>query len=130
VLKWALPPIGEQHADVALLLRNAIGEESVAAMVPALWLYEVGNTLARRFPAHAKAWLSAMVKVGMEEVAPTSSWLDRTLELTRLHDVAFYDAAYHALALERGGVLVTADGRYVERAGASGSVIALGDWRP
>ena len=50
LLKWVLPSDDEPDADKALLLRAAIVNEAVRALLPALWLYEVGNTIARRFP--------------------------------------------------------------------------------
>ncbi len=104
--------------------------ETVHALVPALWLYEVGNTVARRFPTHAEAWLSALMKFGVEEAPPSPAWLAKTLELTSRHEVSFYDAAYHALALIHKGLFVTADAKYVGRAAKSGSVIALREWQP
>lgn len=130
VLKWALPSDDEPDADKALRLRAAILDETVHALVPALWLYEVGNTVARRFPTQAQAWLSALMKFGLEELPPSQAWLSKALELIRDHDVSFYDAAYHAIALLHKGVFVTADVRYIGRAAASGSVVSLQDWQP
>ena len=49
LLKWVLPCDTEPDADKALLLRAAIQDEAVDALLPALWLYEAGNTIARRF---------------------------------------------------------------------------------
>ena len=82
LLEWVLPSDDEPDADKALLLRTAILDEAVHAILPALWLYEVGNTVARRFPMHASGWLSALIKFGIEEVLPSSRWLAKTLELT------------------------------------------------
>ena len=130
LLKWVLPSEEEPDADKALLLRRAITDEAVRAMVPALWLYEVGNTIARRFPAHACAWLSAIMKFGLKEAAPSGPWLTTALELTRAHRVTFYDAAYHALALTHKGMFVTADARYAKQMAVEGSVVALSDWQP
>lgn len=130
LLKWVLPSDDEPDADKALLLRAAILEEAVRAMLPALWLYEVGNTIARRFPEQASDWLSALLKFGLEEVQPSQSWLAKTLELTRRYEVSFYDAAYHALALVHKGLFVTADSRYVNRVADIGSVVALSEWQP
>ncbi|MGH8259820.1 MAG: type II toxin-antitoxin system VapC family toxin [Steroidobacteraceae bacterium] len=130
LLKWVLPSDDEPNADNALLLREAILNDAMQALVPALWLYEVGNTAARRFPAQAPAWLSALIKFGLEESPPSQTWLAKALELTRRHQVSFYDASYHAVALLHGGVFVTADTKYVGRAVESGSVIALRDWQP
>jgi predicted nucleic acid-binding protein len=130
LLKWALPSDDEPDADKALLLRDAILDEAVRALLPALWLYEVGNTIARRFPTHALAWLSALMKFGLEEAPPSQPWLAKTLELTGRYEVSFYDAAYHALALIHNGLFVTVDTRYINRAREPGSVIALSDWQP
>ena len=130
LLKWVLPSDDEPDADKALLLRAAIQDEAVHVLLPGLWLFEVGNTIARRFPTHASAWLSALMKFGLEEASPSQPWLAKTLELTRRYEVSFYDAAYHALALIHKGLFVTADSRYVNRVTEPGSVIALSEWQP
>ena len=101
LLKWVLASEDEPDADKTLLLRGAIFADVVRVIVPPQWLYEVGNTIARRLPAHATACLSAMIKFGLPEAAPSASWLASALELTRTHRVTFYDAAYHALAISR-----------------------------
>ena len=129
LLKWVLPS-DEPDADKALLLRAAILEEAVRAILPAIWLHEAGNTIARRFPQKAVDWLSALLKFGLEEAPPSPPWLAKTLELTRRYEVSFYDAAYHALALVHKGLFVTADSRYINRVAESGSVVALSEWDP
>ena len=105
IRKWALPSGDEPNADRALLLRNAIRDDLVRAVVPSLWLYEVGNTVAPR-------------------------WLAQALELTASYPVSFHDAAYHATALIHGGVFVTADERYTATALPHGAVVNLRDWMP
>ena len=97
---------------------------------PALWLYEVGNTIARRFPTHASDWLSALMKFGLEAAPPSQSWLAKTVELTCRFDVSFYEAAHHALALLHNGLFVTGDTRYVNQVSEPGSVVALTEWHP
>lgn len=130
LLKWVLASEDEPDADKTLLLRGAIFADVVRVIVPPQWLYEVGNTIARRLPAHATACLSAMIKFGLPEAAPSASWLASALELTRTHRVTFYDAAYHALAISRNGVFVTADVRYAEQMAMDGSVVALSNGMP
>lgn len=98
--------------------------------MPSLWLYEVGNTVARRFPTHAGTWLSSLVKFGLQESPVSSRWLAQVLELTASYPVSFYDAAYHATALIHGGVFVTADERYAGTAQPHGAVVNLRDWMP
>jgi predicted nucleic acid-binding protein len=128
LLKWVLPSDEEPDTDRALLLRTAIIEEAVRAVLPGLWLYEVGNAVARRFPAHAFGWMSAMMKFDLEEAPPTTTWLTTALELTRKHEVTFYDAAYHALAIIHKGLFVTADTRYVDKVADPATVVALSAW--
>lgn len=128
ILKWVLPSDDEPDADKALLLRDAILDEKVRAFVPTLWLYEVGNTIARRFPAHAVAWLESLVKFELEESPSTRQWLAAALELTGRYNVTFYDAAYHATAIVHDGLFVTADASYVSQANEAGAMIMLHDW--
>jgi predicted nucleic acid-binding protein len=130
IVKWILPSDGEADVARAQLLRNAIVREQVAARVPSLWLYEVGNTVARRFPAEAAQWLAALAKFGFEELAVSPRWITTALELSARHGVTFYDAAYHATALVCRGVFVTADAQYVRQARAAGGVELLADWQP
>jgi predicted nucleic acid-binding protein len=128
LLKWVLPSDDQPDTDIALALRSSIVEESVRALLPTLWIYEVGNTIARRFPTCALDWMCALMKFGLEEAPPTQAWLAKTLEITVQHEVSFYDAAYHAVALIHKGVFVTADTRYVNRVADPETVIALSDW--
>jgi predicted nucleic acid-binding protein len=130
ILKWALPSSDEPDADRALLLRNSIRDNIVRAVVPSIWLYEVGNTIARRFPQHAGAWISALLKLGLEAAPVSQRWLKQVLELTDCYPVSFYDAAYHATALVHGGAFVTADERYAEHAKPHGAIVRLGEWMP
>ena len=46
ILKWVLPP-ADEAVGRALALRDAIGNDDVQALVPELWLYEIGNAVAR-----------------------------------------------------------------------------------
>lgn len=53
ILKWVLPSTDESEIESAIALRDAIVAGDVRAIVPTLWIYEVGNTLSRRFPERA-----------------------------------------------------------------------------
>ena len=128
ILKWVLPSRDEPDTARAIALRDAIVADEVDARVPALWLYEVGNTLARRFPDRAVHALRVLRRFGLAVAPPTSRWLRTALDLTAQHGVTFYDAAYHAHALTSAGVFVTADEQYVARAGSAGAIARLADW--
>lgn len=128
LLKWVLPSDDEPDTDRALQLRTSILEETVRVLVPSLWLYEVGHTVARRFPTHALPWMSALMKFELKEAPATEAWLANTIALTNKYEVTFYDAAYHAVALIHKGLFVTADIRYVNRVADPERVVALSAW--
>jgi predicted nucleic acid-binding protein len=46
------------------------------------------------------------------------------LSIAIAHSITVYDAAYAALAVQLGGFVVTADGRFVDRAGEAGLPVA------
>ena len=129
LLKWVLPGDDERDGDAALSLRDEAVAGTVELVVPQLWIYEVGNTLARRFPDQAGEMLASLVDFGLTEARLDARWITRTVALAVTCEVAFYDAAYHAVALSRGGVFVTADERYVRRAASAGSFSSLRGWQ-
>ena len=128
LLRWVLPGDEERDTDAALSLREEAIAGAVELVVPQLWIYEVGNTLARRFPAHAEQLLASLVDFHLTEVRLDSAWRAQAVSLAVTYGVSFYDAAYHATALARGGVFVTADERYVRRASEAGGVATLRRW--
>ena len=128
ILKWVLAPANEPDFERALALRDAIAAGHVQARVPALWIYEVGNMLARERPGDARRLLASLQRFGMRNAPQSSIWLGRTLELTKRYRVTFYDATYHAHAIVERGVLITADERYVSRTSEAGFVMRLSEW--
>jgi predicted nucleic acid-binding protein len=98
-------------------------------MVPTLWVYEVGNILGLKAPKVADQLLAAMVDLRMTEVTP-AAYHPSIFRLMRDHHVTFHDAAYHALAIERNAIMLTADGKYVRKAGRAGHVQRLDAWVP
>ena len=129
LLKWVLPLDDEEDGDAALSLRDEAVSGTVELVVPQLWLYEVGDTLARRFPDQAGELLASLTDFGLTEARLDLRWRTQAVSLAVTYEVAFYNAAYHAVALVHGGVFVTADERYVARASQAGSVSTLGQWR-
>ena len=129
LLKWVLPGDDEQDTDAALALRDEAAAGTLGLVVPQLWIYEVGNTLARRFPDDADELLASLTDFGLTEAKLDARWRARAVSLSVRYGVAFHDAAYHAVALGLRGVFVTADERYVRRASGAGGVSSLRLWR-
>ena len=128
ILKWVLPPTDESDVEQALRLRDAIADRLVRAVVPSLWIYELGNTLARRLPKSAEAMLDALTRFDFDIGTESRDWMHQVLDLTRRYGVTFYDAAYHALAIIHVGLFVTADERYLKQTAEAGRVKHLREW--
>ena len=98
LLKWVLPAEDEQDTDAALDLRGEAEAGTLDLVVPQLWIYEVGNTLARRFPEDAGELLASLADFRLTEAKLDARWRARAVSLSVRYGVAFYDAAYHAVA--------------------------------
>jgi len=129
ILKWVLPPEQEPHHAQGQALGEAMLNRRLSVAVPPLWYYEVGNILIRRYPEHAAQDLSDLRKqLALFEQAMTPAWQSRILDLAARYRVTFYDAAYHALAIVREGVFVTADEKYLQAVTGEPHVMHLKDW--
>lgn len=126
IIKWVVPPDNEAHVEQALALRQEIAWKNRPVRLPALWFYEVGNILARRYPEQAQAQMVGLLALGMEEQA-VAPLLEPALELVRRYGVTFYDASYHATALVNDGLFITSDQRYLEKAAAAGHILHLAE---
>ena len=129
LLKWILPVEDQADTVAALSLREAAVAGAITLVVPQLWIYEVGNTLARRFPEQADDLLASLVDFQLAEARLDARWRRQAVSLACAYGETFYDAAYHALALVHRGVFVTADERYVRRAADAGSLALLRHWK-
>ena len=125
VLKWVLPPGDEPHAEEARRLLADFVTGDVDLVVPSLWYFEVGNAVARRLPAHAARILEALRGLSLPQAEPNSEWEATALDLVATYGVTFYDAVYHALAIQQAGTLVSGDGKYRKRVKGAGSLAAL-----
>ena len=63
-----------------------------------------------------------------QELPTTDADYVRAMELSHRLNQHLFDALYHAVALERGAVLVTADERYHTAAAAEGAILRLSDF--
>ena len=129
ILKWGLSSSDEQDRDLALALKESWLSGACDLIVPSLWIYEVGNILSMKRPAEAEALLQAIIDLDLEETSPTL-YLTPILRLIRKFKVTFYDAAYHGLAIERGGLMLTCDEAYIRKTQSAGHAALLSNWPP
>ena len=127
LLKWLLPSEQEEYLEQAFMLRDRLVGGEIDVLVPALWRFEVGNTLCRLMPDHAQELLVLCADLGLREMQG-DDWVQEAVRLATTYPVTFYDASYHAIARVSGGMLVTADKRYVDKVVREGHVTCLPDW--
>jgi predicted nucleic acid-binding protein len=130
ILKWVLPPEAEPDQPRALALSEAVAEGHIDVALPALWYFEVGNILIRKYPEHADEDLADLrAQLSSFEKSMSDDWQRQILALTARHRVTFYDAAYHALAIVNNGIFVTADGKYLQTVNDDKHTLHLRDFR-
>jgi len=128
LLKWVLESQDEEDRDRAMELREAWLAGSCEIVLPSLWFFEVGNILGMKQPALATQLLQVLVGYQFEEESQ-SNIFPKAFELMKKFRVTFYDAAYHAVAIQRSGVMLTADDGYFRKTSRAGHVELLANWR-
>ncbi|MHB1605647.1 MAG: type II toxin-antitoxin system VapC family toxin [Leptospirales bacterium] len=128
ILKWVLPGDLESHRDKALSVRESFIQGRIDLLLPSLWVYEVGNILGRHCPEDALLRLEALLGFSIPQAGIDDGSLEQAMQITITHNVSFYDACYHALAISSDGVFVTADEKYVKKVGASTHLLTLDQW--
>jgi predicted nucleic acid-binding protein len=112
--------VPETHSEQAQALFDHSDATSPHAVVPDLFYVECANILwkyVRRFGypvLEAGKNMTALKKLGLRTV-PSSSLMERALELALKWEVTAYDACYLALAEELKAPLVTADQKLFNR---------------
>ena len=127
ILKWIFDSPKEADREAALALLEDWTKGQCDLLLPSLWIYEVGNIVGRNIPEKAFDFLEMLIEYRIEESPVTAKIAGRTLAIMDQCGVTFYDAVYHAVALERRGTLLTADASYLKKAGKLGSVLLLAD---
>ena len=110
VLKW-FHAAGEESVEPARAILEAFAQRRIDLVILDLTIYEIGNVLVRSAgasPEATAAVLEALTEI-CEPMALRASERLTAARLARDRRLTFYDAAYAAVAEERGGRLVTMD---------------------
>jgi len=126
----------EEDSSLARESLASAVETATTLIAPRLVVYELlGIALHHEIPPAAFLdLLDTMAEGGLRIVDPDRQTLLRAAEMAidvpSIGRVTLQDAVYHALAIEVGAVLVTADFRHFRRSSHYGHVCLLPDWRP
>ena len=129
-LKWYLKDRPEeQYVEQAIKIGDLIESGGLELFAPPHWQFEVIAVLARLAPHtidEAIVELPAMCKPSL----PVSSVLRRAAGLAIRLNHHLFDTLYHAVALDTGATLVTANERYFAKASSEGHIVMLRDFKP
>lgn len=125
IVKWALPDSEtEDDKEEALAVLAAVESGEASVLQPMHWLAEVAAVLTRLRPEIAE---ESVELFDLMEFPVTADGvvLKRACRLARELNHHLFDTLYHAVALEYGRTLVTADSRYARKAKRLGGLIPL-----
>ena len=127
LIKWALSD--EEYTEQAHQLQNDFQFRKVNLFIPSHCFYELGNTLGKKWPDQCTRFFSQLFMSGFVHCRLTLSISSLAFELLKKYpSISFYDAVYHALAMEMGGIFVTADERYFKTTKKEGNIQLLKDY--
>ena len=128
LVKWVIPdPLVERDLDRAAALLQAYRASQVELLEPPHWLAEVGAVLARLRPETAATALDLLYALEIPTAAEVEVY-KRAAAMARELNHHLFDTLYHALAIEAGATLVTADERYWRKAKDSLAIERLSTW--
>lgn len=128
VVKWVFPASEvEEDLEQALELLEAIKEGKVTLLQPPHWLAEVAAVVTRLSPEAAEPALDLLDAMEFP-VTNDLPIFKRASRIARELQHHLFDTLYHAVALEQGCTLVTADDTYFRKSRALGGIVRLPDW--
>jgi predicted nucleic acid-binding protein len=127
LLKWIIKE--EKWQEQAFLLKDQFGRSEVNIIVPSHCFAEICNILGRGMKDQAISFISYLTVSEIEEHNLTLNLASAAFGLMKKYSgISFYDAAYHALAIQEGGIFVTADEKYFRNTNREGRIILLKDY--
>lgn len=129
ILKWAIGLESELDREKAIHILDAWVGNNIEIVLPELWVFEVGNVLGRMVPDSALEKMETLLEFRFKTKELDKETCKSIFKLMKDLSVSFYDASYHALAQRMGGVFITADDKYYQKARARGNIEFLGNLR-
>ncbi|MGO9172989.1 MAG: type II toxin-antitoxin system VapC family toxin [Rhodomicrobium sp.] len=124
-LKWVLADKpAEQDTDKAAVLLSRIARDNVSLLQPEHWRVEMLSVVARLAPERVTQTLRLIESLNVEIPVLDRIYLRASLLSGRFKH-HFFDTLYHAIALENGAMLITADEGYFAKARGQGHIALL-----
>ncbi len=128
MIKWCVKE--EEDRKQIVKMQEDFMSDRLEILVPQLLEWEVNNYLGRSFdPDLASEKYSNFKMLHLREASLTLEISHSAFEIMKkCPGVTFYDASYHALALNKGGTFLTADKKYYEKTKNHGNIMLLKDY--
>lgn len=126
VVKWFFSSDpAEQDTAKALALLKGLQRGQYTVYQPVHWLVEVYAVVAWRSSADAAQQALGILHALELDIIDQIDIDELAGRLARQYQHHLFDTLYHAVALERGALLVTADEKYWQKAQAQGQIALL-----
>ena len=120
----------EEDQEKAFELMDKFLRKTIELGIPTLAYYEVMNYISRISPLKSILIFSQLLMLKIDEFSVTLENMARTMQITQdFPKTAFYDATYHALAIQNNGTFITADEKYYNRAKSLKHIQLLKDYK-
>lgn len=127
-VKWFFPePSVEPDADEAVAILQRIGAGTIEPLQPVHWLPEVVAVLNRLDPDIVDDAIDLLDAMEFG-IVDGSDIYKRASGIARETSQHVFDTLYHAIALDREVMFVTADMKYFKKAEKLGRLVRLGQW--
>ena len=129
-VKWFFAEVeDEQDAALAVDLLKAVRADKYQLLQPVHWLIEVYAVVVRRSPPEAASHALKILHALEFDIIDNKAVHAKAGLLSQRYDHHLFDTLYHAVALERNLLLVTADERYWNKANSEGRIVQLKDFK-
>ena len=127
IVKWVIADSQtEPDVDRALALLEAVREDRVSPVQPPHWLAEVSAVVTRLRPEIADFAIQLLDAMDLPMEGDVEVYR-RASRISRQLNHHMFDTLYHALAIERQALLISADDTYLRKAAHLGRIVSLAD---
>ena len=127
-IKWVIrDALLEPDAGQALAILRGIRAHTIEVFEPPHWVAEILAVIARARPQRIPLTFGILSTLAFKETVQPSCYR-RAADLAIQYNHHLFDTLYHAVALEEGATLVTADEAYFAKAGGLGNIQRLADF--
>jgi predicted nucleic acid-binding protein len=128
-VKWILrDQPGEPDVDRATAVLGAIARGTASAIEPIHWIAEVAGVVVRVKHDRVAPTIALLTHARFPTKASRTVYR-RAADLSTSLNQHLFDTLYHAVALEVGATLVTADEAYFAKAKDLGNITRLADFK-